>query len=173
MGAAGVHGDVAGDGAGELARRVRRVEEALVRDRGRDGEVGDPGFDPGGPVLEIHVEDARHLRDADHDRVLLRDRASGERGAGAPRHDLDALLVAEAEHRCDLGGRGRQDDRQRNPPVGCEAVGLEGPPFVKARDERLGRYELGEAREDLIPLGENTGVGFGKGDGHEGTGRRG
>ena len=47
---AGIHRDVARDGAGELARRVGGVEEALVRDGARDGEVGDAGFDPGGPV---------------------------------------------------------------------------------------------------------------------------
>ena len=84
--------------AGELRGRVGRVEEALRRDRAGDGEIGDAGLDPGGAVGEVDVEDAVHLGDADDDRVLLRDGAAGERGAGAARHHLDALLMAEAQH---------------------------------------------------------------------------
>ena len=95
MRAAGVHGDVAGDGAGELARRIGRVEEARMRDRLGDGEVGDAGLHARGAVVEIDVEDAVHLGDAEDDGVLLREGAAGERGAGAARHDLDAIGVAE------------------------------------------------------------------------------
>ena len=47
MRAARVHADVAGDGAGELARRIGRVEEALMRDRAGDAEIGDARSAPG------------------------------------------------------------------------------------------------------------------------------
>ena len=51
------------------------------------------------------VEHAVHLGDAEDDGVLLRDGAAGKRGAGPARHDLDAVLVAELQHRRHLLGR--------------------------------------------------------------------
>ena len=89
MRAAGVHADIAGDGAGELRGRIGRVEEALMRHRLADGEIGDAALHARRPVVEIDAEHAIHLGDADDDGVLLRDGAAGKRGAGAPRHDLD------------------------------------------------------------------------------------
>ncbi len=52
-----VHGEVAADGAGELARWVGRVEEAFGRHRVRDGEIGDPGFDGDGAVDEVGFQE--------------------------------------------------------------------------------------------------------------------
>ena len=77
MGAAGVHRDIAADGAGELRRRVGGVEEAAVANGIADGEIGDAGFDAGGAVREVDFEDAGHLADADDDRILLRNRSTG------------------------------------------------------------------------------------------------
>ena len=90
MRAARVHRDVAADGAGELRGRVGRVEEAVGPDRFGDREIGDAGLDPRVAVGEVDLEDAVHLGQAEDDRVLLRDGAAGERGAGAARHDVDA-----------------------------------------------------------------------------------
>ena len=60
-----------------------------MRHRLADGEIGDAALHARRPVVEIDVEHAIHLGDADDDGVLLRDGAARKRGAGAPRHDLD------------------------------------------------------------------------------------
>ena len=156
MGAAGVHGDVAGDGAGELARRIGRVEEALVRDRLADAEVGDAGLDAGGAVLEVDLEHAVHLGDAEDDRVLRRDRAARERGAGAARHDLEPCSWQKRSTADDLLGRRRQHDRQRQPAVGGQRVGLVGAALVLRGHESLGRDKAGEAGDDLVAAGEDA-----------------
>ena len=63
-----VHRDVAGDGAGELARRVRRVEEPLLLHRPGDAQVGPPGLHPDEAVLDsrspapVHPRHARAAR---------------------------------------------------------------------------------------------------------------
>ena len=97
MRAAGVHGDVAGDGAGELARRVRGIEEAAARDGAGDGDVGDPGLDGGDAVFVIDRKDAVHARQADDDAVFRGQRAAREGRAGATRDDLDPLAREIAE----------------------------------------------------------------------------
>ena len=78
---------------------IGRIEKALGRDGLGNREIGDAGLDPRVAVGEIDLEDAGHLGEADDDRVLLRDRAAGERSAGAARHDVDARLAAERSTR--------------------------------------------------------------------------
>jgi hypothetical protein len=85
MRAARIHADIAADRAGELRGRVGRVEEALGHDLAGDGEIGDAGLHLRDAVGIVDLEDAVHLGDADDDRVLLRDRAAGQRGAGPAR----------------------------------------------------------------------------------------
>ena len=97
--AARVLGDVAADGAGDLRGRVGRVVEARVLDRLGDAEVGHAGLGDDGAVLEVDVEDPVELAQAQHDAVGERQGAARERGAGAARHDLDPLGVAEAQDR--------------------------------------------------------------------------
>ena len=47
MRAAGIVGDIAAEGAGELRGRVGRIEEAVRRHRLGDREIGDAGLDAG------------------------------------------------------------------------------------------------------------------------------
>ncbi len=55
--AAGILGDVAADGAGDLARRIGGVVEALVLHRPGDAEVGDAGLGDHAAVVEIDFQD--------------------------------------------------------------------------------------------------------------------
>ena len=91
MHAAGILGDVAADGAGDLARRIGRVVEALALHRLGDGEVGDAGLRHHAAIGVVDLEDAVELAEAEQDAVGERQRAARQRGAGAARHDLDAL----------------------------------------------------------------------------------
>src|SRR5262249_29364638 len=92
--AARVHGDVAGERAGELARRVGRVKEAAVLYGVADAEVGDAHLHPRHAVHVIDLEYAAHARNADHDGVLARQGSARKRGASTACYDLDAVLVA-------------------------------------------------------------------------------
>ena len=148
MGAAGVHRDVAADGAGELRGRIGGVEEALRTDRLRNREIGHAGLDPRIAVGEIDLEDAAHLGQRDDDRVLLRDRAARERGPGAARHDIDLLVAAEPHDARDLLGRARQRDRERQAAVGRQRVGLERAPAGFVGDEAFGREDRREMLDD-------------------------
>ncbi len=90
--AAGILRDIAANGAGDLRGRVGRVIEAVIGDRRGDAEIGDAGLRGHRAVVEIDVEDAVELAHAEQDRILQRQRAAGERGAGAARHHADAVL---------------------------------------------------------------------------------
>ena len=160
-----VHADIAADRAGELRGWVGRVEEAFGRDRAGDREIGHAGLDPRDAVGIVDLEDAVHLGDADHDRVLLRDRAAGERGAGAAGHHRHALLPAIAQHGGDLPRRRRQHDGERQATIGGQRVGLVGAALVLGGDQRVGRDELRQSGDDLVAARQDGRVGFGKSDG--------
>ena len=160
MGAAGVRGDVAAERAGELARRVWRIEEAMHRSGIGNGDIGDAGFDPRHAVRLVYRQHPRHARDAEHDGIFERQRAAGQRGAGAARHHLDLVVVAIAEDRAHLFGARRQHHGERHAAIGGERVGLEGAAALGIGDQgRIGR-ELPELPDDLVPAAKNRFIGF-------------
>jgi hypothetical protein len=125
MGAAGVHRDIAADRAGELARRVRGIEEFFGPHGIRNAKIGDARLDRCSAVGEIHVKNAIHARKADNDAVCGRKRSTGKRGACTSGDHLDAVLTAKLKDAADLFGRARQNHRQRDRAVGGERIGLE------------------------------------------------
>ena len=151
MRATGIHRDVARDRAGELARWIWRVEKALIGDRLADAQVGDARLDPNQAVREIDLEHPVHLGDAEHDGIRLWNSAAGERGAGAARHHLDAVVMAEAQDGRDLGGRRGQNHRQRHLAIGGQPVGLEGASLIFRGDQGLPGNEPREACQDFRP----------------------
>ncbi len=158
MGAAGIGGDVAAHGAGDLARRVGRIEEAVGRRRLGDADIGDAGLDAGDAVGGVDLEHLGHAREAEHERVLERERAAAQRGAGSARHDLDVIVVAEAQDLAHLFGGGRQHDGERQAAVGGERVGFEGSASLLVGNQaRLG-HELAQLLDDVVPEREHRGV---------------
>ncbi len=115
MRAAGVHGDVAADGAGELARRIGRIEEARVSHRVRNGEVGDARLHGRRAVVKIDVENPVHARQADHNRVTSGQRAARQRRAGAARHNLNPVLAAIFKNATHFRRGSRQYNREAAP----------------------------------------------------------
>ena len=95
------------------------------------------------------------LRQAEDDRVLLRDRAAGERSAGAARHDVDPGVAAELHHPRDLFARARQDHGERQAAIGGERVGLERAPSGDVGDQAVGGQDRGQAGKDLVAPGED------------------
>ena len=101
MGAAGIGGDIAAEGAGELARRVRRIEEALRRD----------GLVMAILVMPASTRATRLVVVDGRARLFMRERPSTiasssgsapprERGAGAARHHLDACSRGRSAGSC-------------------------------------------------------------------------
>ncbi len=165
VGAAGIHADVAGDGAGELRGGIGRIEEAVARDRIGDAEIGDARLQRDRAVVVVDVQDLRHLRDADDDGVLQRQRPAGERGAGASRHHLDAALVAIGQDLAGFLGRLGQDDGQGRFLVGGQRVGLVGLDLVRMVDDAVGRRDQAAQRgDDLRPGGQDLGIGVRQAD---------
>ncbi len=150
MGAAGIGGDIAADGAGDLARWVRRIEEALRGDCLGNAGIGDAGLDAGHAVGEVDGEHLGHAREAEHDGVLERQGPARQRGAGAAGHDLDVVLVAEAQDRAHLLGRFRQHDRKRQAAIGGERVGLEGATAFLVGDQDCVGSELLQLLQDVV-----------------------
>ena len=164
MRAAGIGGDVAADGAGDLARRVGRVEIAVARDRIGDGRIGDAGLDLSHAVGEVDGQQLVHARNTQHDRVFERQRATRERGARPARHDLDVVLVAVAEDGAHLLGVRRQHHRQRQAAIGGERVGLEGAAPLLVGDQARARSNLLQLLQDLVPALQDREIRAGQGD---------
>ena len=122
--AAGIFRDIAADRAGDLRRGIRRVIKPGMRDRLADGEVGDAGLGHHHAVVEIDLADALEFAEAQQHGVRKRQRAAGQRGAGAARHHLDALLEAIFQHLRDLLGGVRQHHHHRRLAIGHQAIGF-------------------------------------------------
>ena len=156
-----VLGHVAADGAGDLARGIGRVIEALVGHRVGNGEVGDAGLGDDATVGVIDLEDAVELGEPEDDAVCERQRPARERGPGAPRHHLHPLGVAQGEDARDLIGGLGQDHRERHLAVGGQPVA-----FVRAQRVLIGNHALAgndgpEGLDDSRPLGDDRPVGLG------------
>ena len=108
--AAGVRPEVAADRAHLEARGIGRVEQPVLRDRGLERRVDDPGLGDDAQVLDIDLEDPVHGREGDRQRALQSGRASAQPGARATRHDGHVVFGADLHELGDLGGRGRQRD---------------------------------------------------------------
>ena len=160
--AARVHADVAADHAGELAGRVGGVEEPLPRHRVGDADVGHPGLHHGAAVGIVDVEDAVHPHQPDHHRIRQRQRAAGQRGAGAARHHAHAVGVAEAHDGGDLLGGLRQHHGERHLAVGGQAVGLVGLQRIGSAITAVVGSSAAQAGDDGVAAGQHVGLGFGQ-----------
>ena len=149
VGAAGIEGDVAADGADRLARRIGRVVEAERNRRRRDVEVDHAGLDHGDAIDRVDLEDAGQPVERDDDAVDVRHRPAGQAGAAAAGDERHAGLGAQAHDRDDLVGRVRQDDGARTRPERRQAVRLEGGQAGRRGDDPGRRHHPGERRQQL------------------------
>src|SRR5215212_7828905 len=102
MGAAGIFGDVAADGASFLAGWIRREKEPMAERFLGELEIDHARFNQRGAVFAVDFEDAVHPRQADDDPALLRHRATGETGPGAARDDRQTSLASQSHDVCYL-----------------------------------------------------------------------
>ena len=145
-----VLGHVAADRAHLLARRVRRVEEALVGNGPRDVEVGDARLHDDALCVEVDLEDPGHSRQRDDDAVRDGKRAAGEAGAGSAGDERDAVASADPDDRLHLGRRAGEHDESRH---GTPAR----KPVAVVHAQLLGLREHVVGTDDRPELGGDTG----------------
>jgi len=148
--AARVLGGVAAERAGQLARRVGRVEQPVPGDRLRQLRVHDAGLHHRDTVRGIDAQDAVQAGALDHDAVLERDGAARQPGAGPARHERHAVRAAGAHYARDLRLVARQHDRARQRAVHGEAVGLVHQQLFRAGEHRRGTDDLRERSEQAL-----------------------
>ena len=129
MHAAGILRDIAADRAGDLRGRIGRIVKSGMGDRLADGEIGHPGLGHHHAVVEIDLADALELAKAQQHAIGQRQRAAGQRGPGAARHHLDALLEAIFQDPRNLFGGVREHHHHRRLAIGHQPIELVGQHF--------------------------------------------
>ena len=149
MGSARVLRDVAADRAHLLARRIGRVEVAVVGDRPRDVEVRDAGLDDDALAREVDLEDPVEARDRDDDPVRDWERATREAGPRAAGDERDAVARAETHHRLHLLGRARKHDARRLGAPARQPVAVVGRELLGLGDDVLVAERVPEVADEL------------------------
>ena len=94
---AGVLGHVAADGARRLAGRIGHVLQSERRGGLGEARIDHARLQDGAAPHRVQLEDAIQAGQGDQHRVAAGDRATGEAGAGAPRHERDAEAVEQPD----------------------------------------------------------------------------
>ena len=153
-----VLGDVAADGADDLAGGVGRVIEAALTNRLGDGQIGHAGLGDDRPVVVVDLQDPVELAEPQDDAVGERQRPARQRGPGPARHDLDPVLTTVAEDPGHLLGGVRQHHDHRHLAVGGEPVGLIGLELVLVDDDPLAGHDFPEPLSDFRTPGDHRRV---------------
>ena len=119
------------------------------RHRAGDVEVGHAGLDHHAPIGQLDLEHAAHAAEHDQHALGHRQRAAGQAGARAARHERHVRRVAGAHDVPNrLGARGQHDDARRD-RVLQQAVGLVRAPLALAGHHAVlaaGAAQLGQER---------------------------
>ena len=91
----GVLGDVTADGAGDLRRRVRRIEHAVQGRRLGDRKIAYAGLNDCAAAKRIDSENAVEFGERQEDAMLVRRGAAGQAGACPARNDRHPCRVTE------------------------------------------------------------------------------
>ena len=119
-----VLGHVAADGAGDLAARVGRIEQAVRCRRFADGQIAHAALHDGRARARVDRDNAVELGQAQRHAHRVRQGAARQARARAPRHHRHAQAVAGAQHVGHLRFAFGQGDDERRFAVGGEAVAL-------------------------------------------------
>ena len=150
--AAGIGRDVAADLAGALGAQREREQPVGVARRLLDRLENAAGVRRDGVVDRIEFADPVEPAGRQHDpgKVLIRDRRPDQAGVAALGHHRQAALVAQAQHRRDLFGRARPDDRRRR---AGEIAAL----FFEMRRHPLGRIDPAPRADQVADFRQRRG----------------
>ncbi len=144
--AAGVLGDVAGDRARDLRRRIGGEIEAIRGGRLGNREIAHAGLHDRGARKWIDGDDPPEFREREHDPCRVGQRPSGQAGSRAARDDGDARLMAGLENRHHLRLVLRQYHGTRLRAIQRESVAFVRPGFLGGDEQRGGREDRRELR---------------------------
>ncbi|CAM2144652.1 hypothetical protein PT2222_160115 [Paraburkholderia tropica] len=160
--AARVFGNIAADRAGDLRRRIGRVIETVRRGRLGNGQIAHARLYGGRACVRIDFENALEARERKHDAVADRHGAAGQARARAARHDRHVEASADLHDALDLRLGFRQCHRERQAPVGREAVALVGHGvFFPVQQAMRGQHRHQCLNHLALPLREGFGREFG------------
>ena len=151
-----IHRDITRDGTGQLARRVRRVKEAILFDRACDAQVGPSGLhldDAVGVIGFDHVIHAGHAKDH---AVGRGQRPTRQRRARAARHHRHAFLVADAQHVRHLLRCIGQHRHHRGAFIGGQRVTFIGARLAFVGNHGIIRQNLTQPFNDTRLAGDHT-----------------
>ena len=149
MHAARVLGDIATDGACDLAAGVGRVIQAVRRSGFTDREIAHTGLHRGRAGHGVDTHDPVEAGQRERHAQRMGHRPARQAGAGTPGHDRYVHGVAGLQHRRDLRiGLGQYHD-QRPGTVGGEPVTLIGDGVFPAVQDAGGRQHLVQGLHDL------------------------
>ena len=154
--AAGILGDVAADGAGDLRGRVGGVIQIEGRGGLGDRQVAYTGLDPGEAPFAVDFENLIEARHHQQNALLQRQCPPGQAGAGTACHHRHATGMAKLEQLLDLLDALGQHHQHRRGAVGREAVALVRLEiFLGVQDVEVGQVlaQLGQQR-GLVDLGQ-------------------
>ena len=155
MRATRIHRDIPGDGAGQLAGRIGRVEKAIGFHGTGDRQVGAPGLNADESVVIVgfqHVAQPRHPQDH---AVGGGQRPARKAGARTPRHHRHTFFVADLQRRRDLGCGSGQHRCQGRAAIGRQPVAFIGAGFVGVIDHGIGGQNGAQARDDAGAVRQN------------------
>ena len=159
---AGAFGDVAAERGEIRAGGVGRIEQAAALHLGLEVADGDARLDGGDLVVVVHLEDAVHAPEVEHDPAADGHRAAGQAARRAARIDRRLLAVRQAQHAGDfLGGlRERDDLRQRGAARAVvrgedPLLDLGGGVFLAHDGLKFRQKFLQQCRSRLSPHGRN------------------
>ena len=159
---AGVCGDVAPDGAGQLTRGIRGVVEAVGFHRLGHLQVGDPWLRGHGAVFQVDVQDLVHARQA-HDHAVLQGQGPARKaGARAPGHNGDADFTAEPQEGGNFPGGPGQDHGHGLLAIGRHSVALVHYQVLGMVDDLVLLEVVQETADQLLALLQALGSGLGQ-----------
>ena len=119
---AGILRDVAADGAGALAGRIRRIEVSLTLHRQRNVQVHYSRLHHGALVFEIDFENPVHSREPDHHAALARNRPAAQSRSRAAADHRDCVLVGQFHDRNHVLRRPWKDHQVRPPLIDAAVI---------------------------------------------------
>ncbi len=106
--AAGIRAQVATDRAHLEARRIGRIEQAVLGDRGLQPCVDDARLGDHAQVRRVDLDDPVHRGERDRQGAIDAGGAAAQPRAGTARDDRDIEFATDPDERGDLGSLGRQ-----------------------------------------------------------------
>ena len=149
MHAAGVLCHVAAYGAGDLARRIRRVIQAVGRGGFRDRGIAHAGLDHRDASARIDPQDAHEFRHGKQHAVAGRQRAARQAGARTARHHRHAHRATGLQDALHLLLGFRKRHHHRNLAVSRKPVALVRPCVLLFPQHRTFRQEGAQGPGDF------------------------